>query len=154
MRDTEELELGAFNLAPAHAAHRQAAERNLFASGGVDTFHLTFAEELGEPAHAILTLPNPNPNPNPDPNPNPNPKLGDPVHAELRTDHDNLTWSVERVVLGRVQGAPSLGGAGGASARAARCVTFEAREGGGGGAMGGLSPRRSSASSAVSVSPG
>ena len=73
------------------------------------------------------------------------------MHAELRADHDNLTWSVERVVLGRVQGAPSLGGAGGASARAARCVTFEAREGGGGGAMGGLSPRRSSASNAVDL---
>ena len=79
------------------------------------------------------------------------------MHAELRTDHDNLTWSVERVVLGRVQGAPSpggaLGGGGGASARAARCVTFEAREGGGGGAIGGLSPRRGSAANAVSCRP-
>ena len=122
LRDTEELELGAFNLAPSHRGHRQAAERNLFASGGVDTFHLTFAEELGEP-----------------------------MHAELRTDHDNPTWSVERVVLGRVQGAARLdGGGGGASAGGARCVTFEAREGGGGG----LSPRRSGASSsAVGVGP-
>ena len=120
MRDTEELELGAFNLALSHLGHRQAAERNLFASGGVDTFHVTFAEELGEPAH-----------------------------AELRTDHDNLTWSVERVVLGRIQGAASLDGGGGAEAGGARCVTFEAREGGGGG----LSPRRSGASSAVGVGP-
>ena len=87
MRDTEELELGAFNLALTHLGHRQAAERNLFASGGVDTFHVTFAEELGEP-----------------------------VHAELRTDPGSrLGKSAASAVVKQGSARPALGGGAGAA---------------------------------------